>query len=161
MDLNFTPIRPFWPQIDLWWPLKGHDIVIFGISRKNAIHWYVFHQHLSVFLSRRICIFGIIWLIDPIWPLFDLWWPRKGHDIDIFGISRKYAFQMYVFHQDLIVFSLKSQFRSISGHLTSIWPLKGQNSTKPRAEMKSSSLFLTTSGFKMVTHYESYFKRQH
>ena len=49
-------------------------------------------------------------------PWFDLWWPlvtRKSHDIHIFWISRKNAIQWCVFHLDLGVFPLKSQFRSI------------------------------------------------
>ena len=141
------PIFPYSSSLTLFRPLMIFDHPNWPQITLNLNSSQNFESKHMYFVYILTKIYRLT-KISPRFDRFDLWWPLKGHDIDIFGISRKNAIHWYVFHQDLSVFSSKSQFRSISGLLTSIWPLKGQNSTKPRADLKSSLFFLTTSGVK-------------
>ena len=108
-------MTPKWPVLTVFtliWPL---------VTSERSWYTHFRNQQKKCFpmiciLPRRKSVFYKIQIsvdIDPIWHHFDLWWPRKGHDIHIFGISRKNTFQWYVFYQDARVFSIKSKFRSI------------------------------------------------
>ena len=58
----FRLIRPFWPKFDLRWPLTGHDIYAFEISKRIPIFWGICHHWSTRWRSRVSFVFLFILL---------------------------------------------------------------------------------------------------